>query len=44
MKISKLIFAALGLVRFFYSVISELGDASNINRSQIATTWRQNEV
>ena len=26
---------------FFYSVISELGDASNINRSQIVTTWRQ---
>jgi hypothetical protein len=29
---------------FFYSVISELGDASNINRSQVVTTWRQNEV
>ena len=26
---------------FFYSAISELGDASNINRSQIVTTWRQ---
>ena len=26
---------------FFYSVISELGDASNINRSQVVTTWRQ---
>ena len=26
---------------FFYSAISELEDASNINRSQIVTTWRQ---